>query len=389
MRLLYDAVIFEEQEVGGISRIHRELLPRMCDLEPSLEVTCLTTRKTRQPLPAHQRIQVRRILPLERMLRPHRVFGRATWRARPLALRLAVRRGPRAIWLSSYYTWPAGWRGPTVAMVYDLIYEFSPELYRRTGADQVRRRIRETILRARHIICISECTQRDVVRLYGVPQSRTSVVYPGLPLDNVPEGEARFAEQAPPRDYILYVGARWGYKNFLGLLEAFARWSQDVVVTLVCVGGDATWSAEESATLAHLGIAGRVRNLGPVSDTTLAKLYTEARFLVLPSLYEGFGLPLLEAMQYQTLAVVSRTSSLPEVGGDVPFYFDPKERDSIMRAMAQAFQLPEDVRRERVAAGRARAARFSLNAAASALLSVLKETVATDQLLRGTQAPAG
>lgn len=141
--------------------------------------------------------------------------------------------------------------------------------------------------------------------------------------------------------------------------------------------------------MARLGIEGRVRNLGPVSDTMLAKLYAGARFLALPSLYEGFGLPLLEAMHYGTLAVVSRASSLPEVGGDVPFYFDPTDRDSIVQAMARAFGLPEDVRQERVAAGCARAARFSLDAAASTLLSVLKETVATDQLLRGTQAPAG
>jgi glycosyltransferase involved in cell wall biosynthesis len=389
MRLLYDAVIFEEQEVGGISRIHRQLLPRMCELEPSLEVTCLTTQKTRQRLPVHQRIQIRDILPLEWMFRPHRAFGRAAWRARPLALRLALRRGLRGVWLSSYYTWPALWRGPTVAMVYDLIYELSPELYRGTGADQVRRRIRETILRARHIVCISECTQRDVVRLYGVPESMTSVVYPGLALDNAPERETRSGEQAPPRVYVLHVGARWGYKNFLALLEAFARWSQDTLVALTCVGGDANWSSEESLTIARLGIEGRVRNLGPVSDTTLAKLYAGARFLALPSLYEGFGLPLLEAMHYGTLAVVSRTSSLPEVGGDVPFYFDPTDRDSIVQAMARAFRLPEDGRRERIAAGRARAVRFSLDAAASALLSVLKETVATDQLLRGTQAPAG
>ena len=375
MRLLYDAVVFEEQSVGGISRIHRELLPRLCEQDAALRVLCLTTGRTCQPIPSHPRIEVRRILPLEHLMRPHRLFGRMSRRARGLALSLALRGEHSGVWLSSYYTRPLAGRFPSVAMVYDLIYELFPQLYVGAGEDQVRHRMRETITLANHVVCISEHTRSDVLKIYGVPASRTSVVYPGLS-PPIPAGSDFWASargRPVPSRYALYIGPRWHYKNFLTLLQAYACWDHPADVPLVCAGGEANWSPEERAAIIRLGLSERIRNLGAVSDEELTALYVGAQFLVLPSMYEGFGLPVLEAMQHGTLAVISHASSLPEVGADVAFYFDPADPGSIARAMSDALDLPGPARGVRIAAGRARAALFTTESMANQMLTVLRE----------------
>lgn len=372
VKLLCDARVFELQRRGGISRVYREVLPRLCGREPDLRVQLLSARPLLQPPPEHPSIEPRRVAPLDGRV-ARRVLGeRLGEGARSLALGLAVRRGADGgVWHSTYYTRPLGWRGPSLAIAFDLIYELFPELYRGAAADVVRRSIRGSLQSADHILCISENTRRDVVERYGVPESMTSIV----PLASSLEGAGGGAGAPPsalPKPYLLFVGQRGGYKNFLGLLAGASGWLRRGEVALVCAGGAPAFSGEEAAAIAALGESARVLCLGEVSDAQLAALYRGAACFVYPSLYEGFGIPVLEAMQCGTPALLARAASLPEVGGDAALYFDPAEPDAMRAALGAALEMGDEARGARVAAGKAWAARFSWENSAQAFAEALR-----------------
>lgn len=351
-----DGLFYEFQAGGGIGRLFAEVLPRACALEPDLHVTMLTTGRLRGPLPVHPRIgteKLGRAADYARLFSPGRLpWGRFPARVRAGALDRAAHRLGGDLWHSTYYTRPPSWRGPSLVIVYDLIHERYPELFPldRDFLPQKERAIRE----ATHVACISESARRDVLERYGLPEERTSVLYLA---GGVSPSEAPARRE--PKPYLLYVGMRLAYKNFGGLLEAFAGWEHAVEFDLLCAGGPQDWSRDEASQLAKLGLAGRVRHVGRVTDAELAALYRGAACFVYPSLYEGFGLPVLEAYACNTPVALSRTSSLPEVGGDHGFYFDPREPADLRRALSEAVGQAAQPRAARAAAAKAWAATFT------------------------------
>jgi glycosyltransferase involved in cell wall biosynthesis len=135
-----------------------------------------------------------------------------------------------------------------------------------------------------------------------------------------------------PDKYILFVGLRGGYKNFAFFVESIAElFSHGKDLNLVCIGGGA-FTPAESALFGRLGISKRVRQHS-ASDEALAGYYRQAALFVFPSLYEGFGIPILEAFGTGCPMAVSRSSSLPEVAGDAVVYFDPRDSQSILSAV--------------------------------------------------------
>lgn len=364
--LLCDAVIYELQARGGISTLYREVLPRV-QRDHGVEVQLLHGAGLRQPLPPG--LAARPIAGWERALRPRRLWGGAPDAARSLALRRAAGRGgPGEVWHSTYFTRPRGWRGPALALVCDLIYEQFPELFGGAEEERLRRRMRRAVTEADHVLCISESARGEVLRRYGLEPSRASVMLLAAP------PLAALASPPPPPTpgpYLLFVGQRWHYKNFAGLLEAYAGWRWREEVALVCAGGGG-WAPSESEALSRLGLTGRVHLLGPVADPDLAALYAGARCYICPSLAEGFGLPVLEAMQCGTLAVLARAASLPEVGGECAFYFDPSDPEDMRAAMSAALEMGEAARAARLAAGRAWAGRFSWDRSAAVFAAALK-----------------
>jgi glycosyltransferase involved in cell wall biosynthesis len=167
-------------------------------------------------------------------------------------------------------------------------------------------------------------------------------------------------EPVPGRPYFLFVGSRPIYKNFARLMLAFAevaeKWPD---VELGVIG--APLNPTELGLLDALKIRSRVRHLGNVSDKQLAKLYRGSVALVYPSLYEGFGIPPLEAMACGTIVIAAGVSSLPEVVGDAAVMIDPQSVDSMVGAMLQVRDLGKNERESLVAKGLARAARFNWN----------------------------
>jgi glycosyltransferase involved in cell wall biosynthesis len=195
------------------------------------------------------------------------------------------------------------------------------------------------------------------------------VVYLGFDLMNT-AGE-RVEELVLPtcEPFLLYVGNRGGYKNFLRLLEAYGASPQlKTGYKLICFGGGA-FQADELKTMQTLGLdSGQVTQLGG-DDQLLAKLYERASAFIFPSLYEGFGIPPLEAMSHDCPVVCSNTSSIPEVVGDAGEYFDPADADS-MREAIERVVTSDNHRKLLISKGRARLKYFSWDRCAVETLDI-------------------
>lgn len=331
MRLVVDGVIYEFQDRGGISRLYSEILPRICEIEPACRIKLFTCGDAMQPLPTHEQIAHTRIPRLERLLRPRRLWRHLVPEPTELAKRLWLASSRDAIWHSTYFTRPDHWKGPVVVTVHDMIYERFPDLFDEADGAEVREQKRRCVSTADLVICNSETTRRDVEDYYGIPAGKTRVT----PLAysetfGLAQGHLDFSD-VPVGPFLLYVGERGHYKNFRRLLEAYSRWPRREEVSLVVAGRQ--WSEDEQRCLSASGIDHLVRLRTQVGDRSLGQLYSTAIGFVYPSLFEGFGIPLLEAMACACPIVASRIPSTIEVAGEVPIYFEPQELDDLVAAL--------------------------------------------------------
>jgi glycosyltransferase involved in cell wall biosynthesis len=214
-------------------------------------------------------------------------------------------------------------RKPTVATIHDLIVQRFPLYFPNLPKqEKSKKKVSE---HATRIIAVSESTRQDLIALFGTaPERVTTIPLAASPLRPCD----RFPFPVPDR-YVLYVGQRWGYKNFSRFSEAMAIvLDSDPRLHLFCVGGGRLQDQETEAIRRHAA-AGRV-HWRSVDDPVLAALYRKAEAFVFPSLYEGFGIPILESMQMGCPAIVSNRSSFPEVAQDAALYFDPDNVESIV-----------------------------------------------------------
>ena len=229
-----------------------------------------------------------------------------------------------------------------VVSVYDMIHERFPEHF--AGWDRTSANKKAAVDRADHVICISETTRKDLVDIFGTSPEKISVTHLGF---DVAHNEEEIPDPAPGGPYLLYVGVRSGYKNFARLLAAYARerrLAEDF--RLICFGGG-PFSKRELVEQKNLGLPpGRVAWLGG-SDHVLAALYSRASAFVYPSLYEGFGIPPLEAMAHNCPVICSSGGSISEVVGFAGEYFDALDENSIAASVTKIVNSPGEADRLR------------------------------------------
>lgn len=278
-----------------------------------------------------------------------------------------------ALFVSTYYTTPIA--TPSVMLVYDMI----PERLGLDMSDQVWDEKRLAIEHASAYVCISENTRRDLLELGPTARGkRADVVLLGVDERFTVASErdvAAFrAEHGLDRPYFLVVGERRGvdgYKNVRLVFRAVRDWPEADAHELVCVGG----GAEIEPDLTRIAPRMRVRRL-ELSDAELRLAYAGAVAFLFPSCYEGFGLPVLEAMACGCPVITTRRSSLPEVAGDAAIYVNPDDERSLREAFAT---VREPIHRATmIAAGARRAAAFNWGEAASAFASALRAAAAAD-----------
>lgn len=260
----------------------------------------------------------------------------------------------------------------TVLTIYDMIHEIYPADFHRW--DRTRQLKKSAVSRADHIICISENTRQDLVTLLNVPPDKTSVIYLGV---DDREGEAFHSTDAEinstlrGRPFLLFIGQRGGYKNFVGFVKAYASSAWLVnEFDVICFGGG-VFSRHELELLDSLKIGDRIYQLGG-NDKVLSDIFDHATLFVYPSLYEGFGLPPLEAMAHGCAVACSNVSSIPEVVGNAGAYFDPNDIESI-RATLEDVTASEEKRRELHRIGFAQRAMFTWKKCAAETFSVYQK----------------
>ena len=308
MNIVYDGQVLRWQRVGGISRYFGELIARLPnDWIPSV----LGLADRGHLMLRHPRLQTSTV----RCVRPQ--LARTHWWRFRYARRAHVLH-PSSTELTAGLSY-ADFTCPVVLTVYDLICaRYAPLV---PNSDLIMRHLRHSVSKAAHVICISYSTERDLLETCPAARGKTSVIHLASSLTASDSGPATNVLEEPT---FLFVGARAGYKNYDLLIRAFAKASEvNPRLRLRVVGLPQT---SEEAWQAHfLGITERVEYYVLPSDDVLRSLYSTATALLYPSCYEGFGIPVLEAMACGTVTVTSNTTSLPEVVGDAGIMLDPRD----------------------------------------------------------------
>lgn len=215
--------------------------------------------------------------------------------------------------------------------------------------------------------------RQDLLKFYPVDASRTRVIYHGLePLRPSCNSAGELRRQVR-REYLLFVGMRPAYKNFNRLLEAFAAGGLARCMDLLVLGGGRL-TVEERSLADKLHISDALVSIPGATDELLAEAYAGAKLFVYPSLCEGFGFPPLEAMAAGCPVAASRTSSLPEVCGDAPWYFDPEDGASMQQALLAAAE-DDGWRKVAIARGLAVVARYSWQKCGEQTLAFYRESL--------------
>jgi glycosyltransferase involved in cell wall biosynthesis len=285
--------------------------------------------------------------------------------------------GPLDVFYSPDFVLPPTRRTTrTLLTVHDLSYLHYPEHFVPKLVRYLEQSVSRSVVRADWVLADSEATRSDLIAQLGTPAGKVQVLYSGV--------DPRFSEEKEPKEsehlrarygltagsYVLSVGTIQPRKNYVRLIQAFAQLQTHNLTNkqLVLAGGRG-WLYEDIFAEAERH-GDRVRILGFVDEADLPALYRNAALFAFPSLYEGFGLPVLEAMACGTPVVCSNVSSLPEVAGDAALLVDPLDTGSIAEAMACVLQ-DVGLQRDMIARGRSQAAQFTWKKAARQLLDTL------------------
>lgn len=325
-------------------------------------------------------------LPLETINYSYKVFGpKKLWTQLALPLNLTFGNKPQVFFSMGHYG-PRFSQVPYVITVHDLSYLHFPELFNKDDLYQLTNWTRYSIEKSAHIIAVSKTTKKDIIKNYNVSESKIKVTYEGYDAN-------RFKPQARSRvdmvkskykiigDYIIFVGTIQPRKNVERLIEAFKLVIRNRTLgtrdlKLVIVGKKGWLFDPIFRKVKDLKLGKKVIFTGFVPDNDLPALISGARAYILPSLWEGFGIPVIEAQACGVPVIVSNTSSLPEIAGDGAVLVNPQSLKSIQEGIEKVLN-KNKTRQQLIENGLKNISRFSWQQCASETLSIL-EKVATE-----------
>ena len=359
MNILYDPQVLTMQKYGGISRYFYEIISRLSNKEDV-------------------NISIPAIFSINYYFReyhnPKSFFNSLPFKGKGMINRLNFKRylsqKKNEIIHPTYYN-PYIFKrksGIVVSTIHDLTQEMNPELFKNDKT--IFQQKEQTIRQSDMIIAISESTKKDILTYYPfVSAKKIVVIHHG---NSLKKRESYTISEAlnVPKHFILFTGSRAAYKNFTNFIcaiESILRKNKEIM--LVCTGGG-DFLQDEADLFHKMNINRQIIHYN-ASDELLSYLYSKAICFVFPSLYEGFGLPILEAFDHQCPAVLSNTSSFPEIGGNAAVYFDPNDVNDMNRQIETVIN-DEKLRRDLVEIGNIQSAKFSWDKAAEETYQVYR-----------------
>ncbi len=349
MKILFDSQIFDLQKYGGISRYFSELWKNIQTI-PDIQCSVPILKKYSDKLK----------------------FIRTFFNRRNKSI---LKKQDFDIFHPTYYSTyflKSLKNKPFVLTVYDMIHEkYSSQ---NTLVQNFTMRNKKKLMqKASHVIAISQNTKKDILDFYSIPENKITVIHLANSLK--PDISKCPDEIKIPKKYILFVGARDSYKNFILFIKSIAPLLQkDRSLHVITVGGrnsNNTFSKIEQTCFIENDVSSQILHFS-AADDFLIHLYKNALCFAFPSLYEGFGIPILEAFACDCPVVASNTSSLPEVGGDAVLYFDPSNTQSICEAVEKVIS-DESLRAQLVEKGKERLKLFSWEKTARETVEVYKK----------------
>ena len=323
MKVLYDHQIFTSQIYGGISRYFYELLKNF-ESDDEIEYEVSLKYSNNYYLKELDNLSYKTFFEKHSFKGKYRLLNILN---RKISEKY-ISKGDYDIFHPTYYD-PYFLNflnnKPFILTIYDMIHEIFPEIF--SLKDKTVERKKLLAQKATKIITISENTKRDVIKYLGIDEGKIEVIYLGNSF-KINKDDKNINIKIPEK-YILFVGSRGSYKNFELFIEAISPLiNDDDKLNIVCVGGG-KFNDKEIVKLKNLKIKDKVFYYSG-SDSVLACLYQKAIAFIFSSLYEGFGIPVLESFASGCPVICSKTSSLPEVAGDAAIYFDPTDKLSML-----------------------------------------------------------
>ena len=360
MKVFFDYQIFYLQKYGGISRYFIEL---------ANELNKLQNVSSKIIAPYHHNFYLEeneseafyfKLKDISKKILSNKLYDNEQTVNESIAKYFC--KNKQAVLHETYYSHRFKVACPKVITVHDMIYE----LFNRNqfGEQEIVRNKKEAIKEAHKIIVVSENTRQDLIKLYPDVANKTEVVYHGVQQSNYPLINP-FQANKP---FILHVGRRDWYKNFSHLLSVFAKLKNiNTAFNIICFGGGEP-NDEEKLLIQNLELKHKIQFIQG-KDEVLISLYKAAQALVYISDYEGFGMPILEAMALSCPVVCSNVSALPEVYGNAAFAIDPKSSDQLSQALDKIL-FDADFKKEQIALGLKNASKFTWENCAKNTLKV-------------------
>lgn len=385
MKVFFDYQAYELQSIGGVSRSYTEMIRSL----QSQGINCFLGVKESNNVYLKGSNIVHKVKPLyyshnalfegKKYFKGQRTLTRKAMRLlgheddcrqmnREYCVRL-LKKGEFDIFEPTFfdsYFLPYLKKKPFVMTVHDMIPELFPQYFPQDDMQIVNKKILCPL--AAHIHVPSKQTKNDLIDILNIDSERITVI---------PHGEPSFlgSSDAPIFDfpYLLYIGSRWSYKNFAPFLVECAKVMKDYDIRLVCTGGDFT--DDEQALINQLGIASRVIHFF-AEESQFYSLYHNAIAFVYPSLYEGFGIPILEAYASGCPVMLNNTSCFPEIAGDAAVYFEMKDgKSDFYDKFEYLYGLSNEDRADLIDNGKDRLRKYSWNQSANQLAEIYRQLV--------------
>ena len=365
MRVLYDHQAFSLQDYGGISRIFTELILGLKSQGIDVNLPLLYSNNVHlkeagmKPDVLLQNINVKK--------------RGLIYAANDLYNTYEIGKGNFDIYHPTYYNPDLikyAKNKPLVATYHDMINEKFSGVYKELQSDKsIISQKKRLIEKANGIIAVSENTKKDLIEIYGISPSKIKVIYLGNSFSANTDSSLPLVKNP----YLLFVGNRGLYKNFIPLLTAIAPLLISNDISLVCAGGKIFDSTEQDH-MESLSLTNKVQQVA-INDVSLANLYSNAISFIFPSLYEGFGIPILEAFSCNCPCVLSNRGSLPEVAGDAAIFFEPDDLHSMFEAVKKVIE-DQSLRNKMVQRGKERLKRYSWSKHVQDTIQLYNEIIA-------------